>query len=284
MEENNKIVLFQEKRIRRSWHNETWYFSVIDIIETLTDSNIPSRYWSDLKRRVSKESGNDEVYAKCVKLKFLAPDGKVRPTDCADTKTLLRIIQSIPSPKAEPFKNWLAQVGTERIIEIENPELAVERARELYKAKGYPDEWIEERIKGIETRKTLTDEWKNRDVKVGVEYSILTAEIAKATFGLTPSEHSAFKSLKKQNLRDHMTELELIFTRLGELSTRNNAIEEQAQGFQENQKAARKGGLAAGNARKSYEETAGVKVVSPQNFLNLKADEPIQELPDSNVI
>jgi DNA-damage-inducible protein D len=203
MKNETTIILFQEKRVRRIWRNETWYFSVVDVIEILTDSNIPSRYWSDLKRRVSKESGNNELYAKCVKLKFLAPDGKERPTDCADTATLLRIIQSIPSPKAEPFKNWLAQVGAERIQEIENPELGIERIRNLYKSKGYADEWIDERIKGIETRKYLTDEWKERGVADGVEYAILTAEIAKATFGLTPSEHSDLKNLKRHNLRDH---------------------------------------------------------------------------------
>ena len=158
MKGESTIILFQEKQVRRAWRNETWYFSVVDVIEILTDSNVPSRYWSDLKRRVSKESDNNELYAKCVKLKFLAPDGKERATDCADTTTLLRIIQSIPSPKAEPFKNWLAQVGAERINEIENPELAIERVRQLYISKGYPEEWIDERIKGIETRKYLTDE------------------------------------------------------------------------------------------------------------------------------
>jgi DNA-damage-inducible protein D len=281
MKNETTIILFQEKQVRRAWHNETWYFSVIDIVEILTDSNIPSRYWSDLKRRVSKESETDELYAKCVKLKFLASDGKERSTDCADTATLLRIIQSIPSPKAEPFKNWLAQVGAERINEIENPELGIERVRNLYKSKGYPEEWIDERIKGIETRKYLTDEWRERGVTEGVEYAILTAEIAKATFGLTPSEHSDLKNLKRHNLRDHMTELELIFTRLGELSTRNNAVEEDAQGFQENHKSARKGGLAAGNARKSYEKTAGVKVVTSQNYINLKSNEPTKELPEN---
>ena len=271
MERNNKIILFQEKQIRRAWHNEKWYFSVIDVIGILTDTSIPSRYWNDVKRRVEKESGNAELYAKCVKLKFEAIDGKSRPTDCADTQTMMRIIMSIPSPKAEPFKQWLAQVGQERIEEIENPELAIERAKELYKAKGYSNEWIETRLKSIDIRKQLTDEWQKRGLKEGTEYAILTAEIAKATFDLTPVEHKNFKGLARQNLRDHMTNLELIFTMLGEESTRQIAVEDDAQGFNENRDAAQKGGHAAGTARKSYEKTRNVKVVSADNFLSLES-------------
>lgn len=267
MEQNNRIVLFQEKQIRRAWHNEEWWFSVIDVIGVLSDSSIPSRYWNDLKRRVSKESGNNEVYAKCVKLKLLGEDGKSYPSECADTETLLRIIISIPSPKAEPFKLWLAQVGKERIEEIENPELGIERVKELYKAKGYPLDWIDMRIQSIEVRKQLTDEWKKRSVEEGKEYSILTAEIAKATFGLTPTEHKNLKGLERQNLRDHMTTLELIFTQLGEEMTRKLATENDAQGFVENSKAAKQGGRAAGDARRAAEKRTGVKVVSPNNFL-----------------
>jgi DNA-damage-inducible protein D len=233
-----------------------------------------------LKRKLLSESGSKELSDKIGKFKFTASDGKQRTTECANRQTLLRILMSVPSPKAEPFRLWLAQIGEQYIQEIENPEITIERVRQLYKSKGYPEEWIDERIKGIETRKYLTEEWKERGVSDGLEYAILTAEIAKATFGLTPSEHSELKALKRQNLRDHMTELELIFTRLGELSTRNNAIEEDSQGFRENQKSARKGGLAAGNARKSYEKTAGVKVVSSQNYINLGSSETPKEFKE----
>ena len=264
----NQITLFQEKQIRRVWHNETWYYSVIDVIAVLTDASIPSRYWNDLKRRVEKESGNAELYAKCVKLKFSAADGKSRPTECADTQTMLRIIMSVPSSKAEPFKQWLAQVGQEKIEETENPELGYERMTEIYKAKGYTDEWIKNRLQTIETRKQLTDEWKKRGIKEGQEYGILTATIAKGTFGLTPSEHAELKDLKKQNLRDHMTPFELIFTALSEEATRALAVQEDAQGFMDNQDMAQKGGTAAGNARRNFEKETGLNVVSAENFLN----------------
>jgi DNA-damage-inducible protein D len=267
MEQNNKIVLFQEKQIRRVWHQEEWWFSVIDVVGILSESSIPSRYWNDLKRRVSKESGNNDVYAKCVKLKLVAEDGKNYPSECANTENLLRIVMSIPSPKAEPFKLWLAQVGAERIEEIENPELGIERVKELYKAKGYSNEWISTRLKSIDIRKELTDEWKGRGVKEGQEYAILTAEIAKATFGVTPSEHKDLKGLDRQNLRDHMTNLELIFTMLGEESTRQIAVEEDALGFEDNFDVAQKGGKAAGVARKQYEKNRNVKVVSSSNFI-----------------
>jgi DNA-damage-inducible protein D len=203
MEENNKIVLFENKQVRRLWFDGRLYLNLVDVIEILTDSPDPAKYWFKVKKKMKESEGVNEFSPIWRKLKFQASDGKFYQMDAADTEGVFRILMSVPSPKVEPFRLWLASIGKERLDEFANPELAVERARELYKAKGYPDEWIEERIKGIETRKTLTDEWKNRDVKVGVEYSILTAEIAKATFGLTPSEHSAFKSLKKQNLRDH---------------------------------------------------------------------------------
>ena len=284
MEQNNKIILFQEKQIRQVWHNEEWWYSVIDVISALTDASIPSRYWNDLKRRVSNESGNKDLYAKCVKLKLTGEDGKKYPSECANTETLLRIIISIPSPKAEPFKQWLAQVGKERIDEIENPELGIERVKEIYRAKGYPNDWIDMRIQSFEVRKQLTDEWKNRDVKEGKEYSILTAEIAKATFGLTPTEHKNLKGLERQNLRDHMTTLELIFTQLGEEMTRKLATENDAQGFDENAVAAKQGGRAAGDARKAAEKRTGVKVVSPDNFLNLVDRNKKKSLPNSDKV
>ena len=266
MNSESKIILFQEKAVRRVWHEEKWFFSVIDVVEVLSESSIPSRYWNDLKRKISKESNKNELYENIVKLKMPSLDGKERPTDAADTNTLLRIIMSISSPKAEPFKLWLAQVGSERMEEIENPEIGLERIRSIYKSKGYSDAWIDARMKGVETRRELTDEWKGRGVQEGLEYSILTAQIAKATFGLTPAEHKKFKNLEKGNLRDHMTRLELIFTMLGEESTRGFAVDEDAQGFEENQDAAKKGGFVTGEALKRYEETRGVKVVSPENF------------------
>jgi DNA-damage-inducible protein D len=228
MEENNKLIEFENQQIRRIWDNGTWWYSIIDVIQVLTGNDRPSKYWNDLKRKLLSESGSNELSDKIGKFKFTASDGKKRTTECANRQTLLRILMSVPSPKAEPFRLWLAQIGEQYIQEIENPEITIERVRQLYKSKGYPEEWIDERIKGIETRKYLTEEWKERGVSDGLEYAILTAEIAKATFGLTPSEHSELKALKRQNLRDHMTELELIFTRLGELSTRNNAIEEDS--------------------------------------------------------
>ncbi len=265
MEQNNKIVLFQENTIRRIWHNEAWWFAVVDVIAVLTESTNPGVYWRVMKKRLSEEGANESV-TNCNSFKFVAADGKMRSVDCANTQTLLRLIMSIPSPRAEPFKQWLAQVGQERMEEIENPEIAIERARDIYKAKGYSDKWIDSRLKSINIRKELTDEWKERGVNEGQEYSILTAEIAKATFGLIPSEHKNLKSLDKENLRDHMTNLELIFSMLGEESTRLFAIEGDAQGFHENFETAQKGGKAAGDARRNFEKS-GQKVVSNTNFL-----------------
>ena len=277
----SNIKLFEEKHVRSVFNeqNEKWYFSVIDVIHVLTDSTVPKRYWSDLKKKLSKEGS--QAYDKIVHLKMTAEDGKNRVTDTADTETMLRLIQSIPSPKAEPFKQWLAQVGAERIAEIENPELAQARIRATYKAKGYSDAWIEKRIRGIQTRDELTNEWKNRGVKEGKEYSILTAEISKATFGIIPSEYKSLKGLTKpsENLRDHMTDLELIFTMLGEASTTEIAKNKNAQGFIENQKAAKAEGNVAGNARKELEKKSGAKIVNKQNFKNL--DMP-KELKDNN--
>jgi hypothetical protein len=277
----SNIKLFEEKHVRSVYNeqDEKWYFSVIDVIQVLTDSTVPKRYWSDLKKKLSKEGS--QAYDKIVHLKMTAEDGKNRVTDTADTETMLRLIQSIPSPKAEPFKQWLALVGAERIAEIENPELAQARIRATYKAKGYSDAWIEKRIRGIQARDELTNEWKNRGVKEGKEYSILTAEISKATFGIIPSEYKSLKGLTKpsENLRDHMTDLELIFTMLGEASTTEIAKNKNAQGFIENQKAAKAGGNVAGNARKELEKKSGAKIVNKQNFKNL--DMP-KELKDNN--
>ena len=213
-----KIAIFQKKEIRKTIYKDEWWFSIIDVIEALTGTERPRKYWNDLKKKLIKE-GFFEVSEKIGQLKLEAPDGKMRETDCANTETIFRIIQTIPSPKAEPFKRWLAKVGYERIKEIEDPELATKRTRAIYKAKGYSNAWIEKRMRGIEVRETLTDEWKKRDVKEDKEYAILTAEISKATFGITPSEYQKFKGLKRQNLRDHMNDLELIFIMLGEAST-----------------------------------------------------------------
>lgn len=219
---SNKLVVFEDKKIRRVFHKNEWYFSIIDVIETLANSSNPRRYWSDLKTQLSDNEGFIQLYEKIVQLKLLATDGKMRETDAANTETLFRIIQSIPSPKVEPFKRWLAQVGYERIQEIEDPELASQRTRALYKAKGYSDAWIEKRMRGIAIREELTDEWDKRGVKQQKEYAILTAEISKATFGMTPSEYKEHKNLKRENLRDHMTDLELIFSMLGEASTKES--------------------------------------------------------------
>ncbi len=264
-ETQNKIVVFQEKQIRRLWHQEEWWFSVIDVIEVLSESQNPRRYWSDLKIKLKRE-GASQLYEKIVQLKMVSSDGKLYNTDCANTETLFRIIQSIPSPNAEPFKGWLAQVGYERVQEIENPELAAERARQYYRDLGYNEQWIETRLQSIAVRGQLTDEWKTRGVQEGREYSILTAEISKATFGLNPVEHKALKDLKRENLRDHMTNLELIFTMLGEEQTKQEAIGSDAQGFPENKTAAGKGGRAAGKALDAFEAETGKKVVTDENF------------------
>ena len=267
MENTNQIAVFEQKQIRRVVHEGELWFSVVDIIEVLTNSKDPSDYWTTIKRR------ENQLPTICRKFKFFAADGKMRATDCANTEGVLRIIMSVPSPQAEPFKLWLAQVGTEHIAEIQDPELAAQRAAEYYRLKGYPPEWIERRMQSIETRKSLTNEWKNRGVKEGQEYAILTAEIAKATFGVTPNEHAKLKNLERQNLRDHMTPLELIFTALGEEATRQITIQDDAQGFQDNQEAAQRGGRMAGNARIVFEKTDRVKVVSSENFLGLKGDD-----------
>ena len=266
MDEQN-LIPFEGKEVRKVLHNGEWHLSVVDIIEVLTDSPIPRNYWNLLKKR------EPQLHTICMQLKLKSKDGKNYKTDCANTEGVFRIMMSVPSPKAEPFKLWLAQVGKEHIEEIENPELGFDRLKSLYEAKGYPKEWIERRMQTIEVRKQLTDEWKNRGIKEGQDYAILTAEIAKATFGLTPSEHSKLKGLERQNLRDHMTPLELIFTALGEEATRINTVNDDAQGFQDNHEAAQRGGNAAGDARKSFEKRQNQKVVSSDNYLK-QLDDP----------
>ncbi len=263
----NKLVVFEDKKIRRVFHNDEWYFSIIDIIEVLSESLNPRRYWSDLKIQLLDNEGFSQLYEKIVQLKLLAIDGKMRETDTANTETLFRIIQSIPSPKAEPFKRWLAQVGRERIQEIEDPELATKRTKAIYKAKGYSDGWIEKRMRGIAIREELTDEWDKRGIKLQREYAILTAEITKASFGITPSEYKKYKGLRQENLRDHMTDLELIFSMLGEAATKEIAVNRDAQGFEKNKSAANTGGTIAKNARLELEKESGKSTISNENHL-----------------
>lgn len=263
-----RIAIFQDKKVRRIFHNEEWWFSIIDVIAVLANNSRPRKYWSDLKQKLIIE-GYIEVSEKIGQLKLKAPDGKLRLTDCANTLTLLRIVQSIPSSNAEPFKRWLAKVGYERIKEIEDPELATKRTRALYKDKGYSNARIEKRMRSIAIRDELTQEWQDRGVLESREYGILTAEISKATFGLTPTEYREHKDLKCENLRDHMNDLELIFSMLGEASTTEITRSKGAQGFDENKDSAIEGGSVAGNARKELERKTGNKVVSNENYLGL---------------
>ena len=263
----NSIKLFESKQIRSVWNEkeEKWYFSIQDVVEVLTDSSDSKQY---LKRMLSRDQTLKINWGTiCTLVEMVAADGRKRKIQASDTQGLLRIIQSIPSPKAEPFKLWLAKVGAERIEEIENPELASQRTRGLYKLKGYPVDWIEKRMRSIAIREELTEEWKNRGVKEKIEYAILTAEISKATFGITPKEYKDVKGLKSQNLRDHMTDLELIFSMLGEASTKEIAVNTDTQGFHENKKAAKAGGKIAGDARKQLELKSGKKVVTSENYL-----------------
>jgi len=264
----SNIKLFESKQVRSEWSEkeQQWYFSIIDVVEILTDSPRPRKYWNALKTKLLEE-GCDELSQNLGQLKMKSADGKFYLTDVVNAKTLLRIIQSIPSPKAEPFKRWLAQVGSERLEEIENPEIATQRTRELYKLKGYPNDWIEKRMRSIAIREELTEEWKNRGVREKIEYAILTAEISKATFGLTPSEYKLIKGLKSQNLRDHMTDLELIFSMLGEASTTAIVKTKNPKGFVQNKVVAKQGGRIAGDARKALEIKTGEKVVSKDNYL-----------------
>ena len=268
MDSGKALVVFQGKKIRRTWFNDEWWFSVVDIIGVLTQTDRARKYWSDLKKKLVEEGF--QLSEKIGQLKIPAEDGKMRLTDCVNTKNAFRIIQSIPSKKAEPFKQWLAEVGYQRVQEIENPEIAQKRMRELYKAKGYSDAWIEKRVRGIAIRDELTSEWDKRYIENDKEYSILTAEISKATFGLTPSEYKKIKGLKRENLRDHMGDLELIFSMLGEASTTRIARDKDAQGFIENKSAAKEGGAVAGTARKELEKQIKGKVVSKKNYLEVQ--------------
>lgn len=267
--EETKIALFKGKQIRRFYNEdeETWYFSIIDVIEILTDTSIPRRYWSDLKGKLKSEGS--EVYEKIVQLKMTAPDGKQRETDCFSTEDLLRVIQSIPSPKAEPFKLWLAKVGYERIEETEDPELAFDRAMKTYLRKGYSKEWINQRLKSIEVRKELTDEWRERQMKEGQEYAILTDEITKAWADRSVRDYKKFKGLKKENLRDNMTNLELVLNMLAEASTTEISRKQKPKGLVENKKVAQRGGYAAKKARIEIEKQTGESVVTSKNMGSL---------------
>ena len=273
---DSKIVVFQDKQIRRVWVDDDWYFSIVDIVGVLTGSPDPRKYWNKVKTREFTDLQLSPIWRQ---LKLPAADGKQYRTDCATTQAMFRIIQSIPSPKAEPFKQWLAQVGYERVQEIENPELAQERMKAIYEAKGYPKDWIDKRLRGIAIRQNLTDEWKERGIRVERDFAILTAEIARATFGVTPSEHRAIKRLTKkgQNLRDHMTDLELIFTMLGERVTTEISQQEKPDTFAESKQVARRGGNVAGVARRETERELGHSVVSGQNFLDRNPDGLIED-------
>ena len=269
MTKENAIRLFQDQKVRVQWdeEKEKWFFSIGDIIGILTDSPNPRKYWSVLKSRLKQEGS--QLTTNCSQLKMQSADGKFYKTDVADTEQLLRLIQSIPSPKAEPFKVWLAKVGYERIEETEDPEIAFDRAMETYLKKGYSKNWINQRLKSIEVRKELTDEWENRGVKKGLDYAILTDEITKAWAGFTTKEYKDFKELKKENLRDHMTNLELVLNMLAETSTTELSKKHMPKTFSENKVIARKGGAVAGNARKELEEKLGNSVLSPYNAKKL---------------
>jgi len=277
MKKNKKqIVIFEGKRIRRAWddNKELWYFSVVDIVQALTDSTIPRRYWSDLKNKLKNEGS--EVYEKIVQLKILAEDGKNRETDMANTEVMFRIIQSIPSPKAEPFKLWLARVGYERIEETEDPEKAIQRALATYLKKGYSREWVDLRLKSIEIRKDLTNEWDTRGVKKSDEFAILTDDISFAWAGLKTKDYKKHKDLKKENLRDNMTNLELVLNMLAETATTEISKKREPKTFPENRQVAREGGGIAGNARKQIESKTGKPVISKLNFKKIEEQKKLK--------
>ena len=275
-----RIALFQRKEVRRAIHNNEWWFVIADVVAALTDSVDPQGYIKDMRRRDPEIS---KGWGQIATPLSIATPGGPQNLNCANTEGIFRLIQSIPSPKAEPFKRWLARVGYERIQEIEDPELGTKRTRALYKAKGYSDDWIEKRMRSIAIRDELTDEWKKRGVKEKREYAILTAEISEATFGLTPSQYAEFKRLKRENLRDHMTDLELIFSMLGEAATTEITRTRDAQGFPENRQTARAGGTVAGNARRELEQKSGRKVVTSVNYLALaQSTKKVYSLTASN--
>ena len=281
MKKTPSIVLFNQKQVRRFYdeEKEVWYFSIVDVVEILTDTTIPRRYWSDLKNKLKNEGS--EVYEKIVQLRMVAPDGKQRETDCFSTEDLLRVIQSIPSPKAEPFKLWLAKVGHERIEETENPELAFDRAMKTYLRKGYSKEWINQRLKSIEVRKELTDEWQERGMKEGLEYAILTDEITRAWADKNVKDYKKFKGLKKENLRDNMTNLELVLNMLAEASTTKISKKKKPEGLESNKQVARKGGIAAKKARIEIEKQTGESVIISKNAKSLMTKEK-KSLPDKD--
>ena len=279
MKKSNSIVLFNQKQVRRFYNEkkETWYFSIIDVVGVLVDSTIPKRYWSDLKNKLKDEGS--EVYEKIVQLKFIASDGKKYATDCFSTEDLLRVVQSIPSPKAEPFKLWLAKVGYERIEETENPELAFDRAMKTYLRKGYSKEWVNQRLKSIEVRKELTDEWQEREMKEGLEYAILTDEITRAWADRSVKDYKKLKGLKKENLRDNMTNLELVLNMLAEASTTEISKKKKPEGLENNKQVARMGGTAAKKARLEIEKQTGESVITDRNVKILKGKQN-PSLPD----
>ena len=271
----NSLIVFQGNKIRRIWHNDKWYFSIVDVIAVLTDSPTPRQYWGKIKDREFKALELSPIW---VQLKLQSSDGKYYATDCANTESMFRIIQSIPSKKAEPFKRWLAEVGYERIQEIENPELAQDRAKEYYELKGYPKDWIDKRLRGIAIRQDLTDEWKQRGVQENKEFAILTNEISKATFGKTVKEYKKFKRLSKenQNLRDHMNDWELILTMIGEKATTDITVSKNSKGLDECKDSAIEGGTIAQNTRKEIEQKTGKKIVSKENYLKLNKTKRIE--------
>ncbi|HPR17968.1 MAG TPA: Bro-N domain-containing protein [Candidatus Cloacimonadota bacterium] len=276
MNEEKRVALFNHKKVRRHWDEdkELWYFSIIDVVEILTDSTRPRKYWNDLKIKLKSEGS--ELSDKIGHLKMEAPDGKMRLTDVADTETLLRLIQSIPSPKAEPFKLWLAKVGYERMEETDDPELSIDRAMRTYLQKGYSKEWINQRLKSIEIRKDLTDEWQERGIEDGLEYAILTNDITKAWSGKSVKDYKKLKNLKKENLRDNMTNLELVLNMLAEASTTEISKEKKVKGLDKNREIAKQGGKIAGNARKELEKQTGKKVISSKNAKQLASSKILE--------
>ncbi len=277
MIEKNSIVLFDQKQVRRAWdkNKEEWFFSIIDVIAILTNSENPRKYWNKLSQRLREEGS--EVVTNCHRLKLIAEDGKLRFTGVADTKTILRLIQSIPSPKAEPFKLWLAKVGNERIEEIIDPEKAIQRALQTYLKKGYSDEWTNQRLKTIEVRKELTDEWQERGVKPGKGFAILTDEISKAWADMTTKQYKEFKNLKKENLRDNMANLELVLNMLAEATTAEISKSKKPETFNDNKKVAKEGGKIAGNARKEIEQKTGKKIITRKNNLEFREKKKIAD-------
>ena len=267
---SNDMKLFEGNKIRSLWDSEKeeWYFSIIDILAVLTDSNNPRRYWSDLKRKMKDEEGADQLYENIVQLKLKSLDGKMRETDVADMQGIFRIIQSVPSPKVEPFKMWLAEVGKERIDETIDPELTIDRALETYLKKSYTREWINQRLQAIQVRKELTDTWQDHGVKEGKEYAILTNEISKAWSGMTTRQYKDLKGLKKENLRDNMSTTELILNMLAETATKDIAKSSNPQGLEENKKVAKRGGSIAGNARREIESETGKSVITSKNAID----------------